>query len=129
MKTFEECCEYLGIHTDLPKCYVREKQIQAAYKLSVCMMAWNRQDGLEPDESANYNQKDVGYTPLFNYKNGRLLSSGHAYTGSYAGFVNAIAYYAAANTLVYFGLRLSLKTRGRAVEFGEAFIETFNELI
>ena len=56
MKTFEQCCEYLGIPTDLPKCYVREKQIQAAYKLSVCMMAWNKQDGFEPDETANFNQ-------------------------------------------------------------------------
>ena len=129
MKTFEECCEYLGIPTDLPKCYVKEKQIQAAYKLSVCMMAWNKVDGFVPDEMANYYQEKVGYTPYFILKDGKLLSSGYAIFGSYAGFVYAHAYYSAANTNAYIGLRLCLGTRKRAIEFGEAFIETFNELI
>ena len=129
MKTFEECCEYLGIPTDLPKCYVREKQIQAAYKLSVCMMAWNRQDGFEPNEKSVYYQEKTGYTPHFRYKNGSLLSSGNAYDGSLAGLVSAYAYPIASFTPALFGLRLPLKTRGRAVAFGKVFIETFNELI
>ena len=129
MKTFEECCEYLGIPTDLPKCYVKEKQIQAAYKLSVCMMAWNKVDGFVPDEMANYYQEKVGYTPYFILKDGKLLSSGNANNGSIAGIVNANALHSAAIPYANLGLRLCLGTRKRAIEFGEAFIETFNELI
>ena len=129
MKTFEECCKYLGIPIDLPKCYVREKQIQASYKLSVCMKAWNKQDGFNPDETASYYQEGVGYTPHFNYKDGRLLSSGSANYGSYAGIVHAYARHAATSTYEHFGLRLCLGTRNRAVEFSETFIDIFNELI
>ena len=129
MKTFEQCCEYLGVPTNLPKCYVRERQHQAAYKLSVCMTAWNKVDGFEPDEKANYYQERVGYTPYFILRDGKLLSSGYANNGSNAGLVTALAYYAAAYTLANFGLRLCFITRDRAVEFGETFIETFNELI
>lgn len=129
MKTFEECCEYLGIPTDLPKCYVRERQLQAAYKLSVCMKTWNKQDGFEPDEKAVYYQEGAGYTPHFNFKDGRLLSSGHAYYGSTAGLVYAHAYYAAAYTAAAVGLRLCFKSQDRSVEFGKTFIDIFNELI
>ena len=127
--TFESCCEYLGIPTDLPKCYVKEKQIKAAYKLSVCMKAWNKQDSFEPDEKSSWKENDVGYTPYFILRDGKLLSSGNAYNGSTAGLVIAYAYYAASYTSAYFGLRLCFKTQERAVEFGEVFIETFNELI
>ena len=129
MKTFEQCCEYLGIPTDLPKCYVREKQIQAAYKLSVCMMAWNKQDGFEPDETANFNQAGAGYTPYFLLIKGRLLSSGNASYGTYAGIIHASAFYAAAYTSAHLGLRLSFITKERAISFGETFIDIFNELI
>ena len=129
MKTFEECCEYLGIPTDLPKCYVREKQIKAAYKLSVCMEAWNKIDHFEPDETALYGKIKEGYAPHFLFKDGKLLSSGTASYGSPAGFVIAIAYNAAAYTNALIGLRLCFKTRKRAIEFGETFIEIFNELI
>ena len=129
MKTFEECCEYLGIPTDLPKCYVREKQFQAAYKLSVCMMAWNKMDEFKPDEMASYYQKGNGYIPHFCFKKGRLLSSGFAYNGSHAGLVAVNANDSAAATNAYIGLRLGFKTTYRAVEVGEVFIEIFNELI
>ena len=129
MKTFEECCEYLGISEELPKCQIDEKKLQAAYKLRVCMMAWNKQDKFEPDETASYYQKDVGYTPHFHHKDGKLLSSGLAFSGSSAGIVLASAFSAASFTYAYFGLRLSFETQKRAVEFGEVFIETFNELI
>ena len=124
--TFEECCEYLGISTELPKCQIRERQIQAAYKLSVCMKAWNRQDGFEPDETGGYYQKDVGYTPHFHHKDGRLLSSGNAVNGSSAGIIHA---FTNAYTNASVGLRLCFKTRDRAMDFGITFIETFNELI
>ena len=129
MKTFEQCCDYLGISTELPVCQVDERQIQAVYKLRVCMRAWNKQDGFEPDEKANYYQERVGYTPYFLLRDGKLLSSGSAYTGSYAGIVYAYANTAAAYTYANFGLRLCFITRERAVAFGKIFIETFNELI
>ena len=138
---FLESCEMLGLNPDelmlsptlsdnIPESVrKRIKQLNAATKLSVCMMAWNKQDGFEPDETANYYQEEAGYTPYFNFKNDMLLSSGSANTGSFAGIVNAYATYAASITIANFGLRLCLKTRDRAVEFGEVFIETFNELI
>ena len=127
--TFEECCNYLGISEKLPKCQIDEKKLQSAYKLRVCMKAWNKQDGFEPDEKATYLQENVGYAPYFFLKNGKLLSSGNAYYGSLAGLVFAHAYYAAAITIASFGLRLCLSTEQRAVEFSEKFIEVFNELI
>ena len=129
MKTFEQCCEYLGIPTDLPKCYVKEKQIKAAYKLSVCMMAWNKLDGFEPDETALYGKRKEGYAPHFLFKDGKLLSSGFANNGSSAGIVYASATHAAANSIAHIGLRISFETQKRAVEFGETFIDIFNELI
>lgn len=129
LNTFYQCCRYLDISIDLPECQIDKKQIQAAYKLRVCMKAWNKIDGFKPDETANYYQKNNGYTPHFYFKNGRLLSSGYAISGSFAGIVIALAYNAAAYTLANFGLRLCFMTRERAVEFGKVFIEIFNELI
>ena len=129
MRTFESCCEYLGISTELPKCQIDEKKLQAAYKLRVCMAAWNKQDEFEPDEKATWKESNVGYTPYFMLKSGGLLSSGAAYNGSTAGFVSAHASNAAATSIANFGLRLCLKTHDRAIEFGEVFIETYNELI
>ena len=128
MKTFEECCEYLGISEELPKCQIDEKKLQAAYKLRVCMKAWNKLDGFEPDETALYGKRKEGYTPHFLFKDGKLLSSGNAITGSHAGIANANATTSAAYASAL-GLRLCLGTRNRAIEFGEVFIETFNELI
>ena len=129
MKTFKECCNYLGISEELPKCQIDEKKLQAAYKLRVCMMAWNKQDEFEPDEKASWKENNVGYTPYFLLRDGKLLSSGNAASGSIAGIVTASALLSAAATSTHFGLRLCFITRIRAVEFGETFVETFNELI
>lgn len=129
MNTFEQCCEYLGISTDLPKCHIDEKKFQAVYKLRVCVNAWNKIDEFEPDETANYYQDGVGYTPYFHLRDGRLLSSGIANYGSSAGIVHAYAFNAAASAYAHLGLRLCLKTQERAVEFSETFIDIFNELI
>ena len=138
---FLESCEMLGLNPDelmlsptlsdnTPESVrKRIKQLNAATKLSVCMMAWNKQDGFEPNEKSVYYQEKTGYTPHFRHKNGSLLSSGYANYGSLAGIVPAYAHTAAEYTYAHFGLRLCLKTQERAVEFSEAFIETFNELI
>ena len=129
MKTFESCCEYLGISEELPKCQIRERQHQAAYKLSVCMTAWNKQDKFELDEKASWKENNVGYTPYFKLRDGKLLSSGLAYYGSVAGVVFANATNAASYPYATLGLRLCLGTRERAIEFGKTFIDIFNELI
>ena len=129
LDNFKSCCDYLGIDNTLPVCQIDERRIQAAYKLRVCMKAWNKIDGFEPDEKASYYQEKVGYTPYFLLRDGKLLLSGLANIGSNAGLVYAYALYSAANTSAYFGLRLCFITRDRAIEFGETFIETFNELI
>ena len=129
LDNFKSCCDYLGIDNTLPVCQIDGRKIQAAYKLRVCVAAWNRQDGFEPDETASYYQKDVGYTPHFHHKDGKLLSSGLASIGSNAGIVHASVTYAAAFTYANVGLRLCLSTPKRAVEFGKTFIETFNELV
>ena len=138
---FLESCELLGLNPDelmlsptlsdnTPDSVKnRIRQLNAATKLSVCMNAWNKQDGFKPNETANYYQNNTGYTPHFYFKNGRLLSSGSAYSGSIAGLVFASAHSSAASTSAHFGLRLCLKTQDRAIEFGEVFIEIFNELV
>lgn len=138
---FLECCEMLGLNPDElmlsptlsdntpDSVRKRIKQLNAATKLSVCMMAWNKQDGFEPDEKANWKDDNVGYTPRFDFKNGRLLSSDTATHGSYVGIVTTYSLTSAAKPYATIGLRLCFITPNRAVEFGEVFIETFNELV
>ena len=138
---FLESCEMLGLNPDElmlsptlsdntpDSVRNRIRQLNTATKLSVCMAAWNRIDGFEPDEKASYYQEKVGYTPYFLLRDDRLLSSGNAIYGSFAGIVIASATTAAANSIATIGLRLCLVSRKRAIEFGETFIETFNELI
>lgn len=128
LDNFKTCCDYLGIDNTLPVCQIDERQIQAAYKLRVCMKAWNRQDGFKPDEKAEWYAKNVGYTPHLLFRDGILLSSDDAYTGSSTGLVSAYAY-ETANANALLGLRLCLSSEKRAVEFSETFIDIFNELI
>ena len=116
---FLESCEMLGLNPDElmlsptlsdntpDSVRNRIRQLNTATKLSVCMAAWNRIDGFEPDEKASYYQEKVGYTPYFLLRDGKLLSSGSAYHGSPAGIVLAYANYAASYTSAYLGLRQS----------------------
>lgn len=129
MKTFESCCEYLGISTELPKCQIRERQHQAAYKLSVCMAAWNKQDGFNPDETSFNNQKNEGYAPFFYLEHNGFLSLGYATASSYVGLVSIYKNYTNIVSHACMGLRFSFITRERTYEFGKAFIDIFNELI
>jgi len=125
LDNFKTCCDYLGIDNTLPVCQIDERKIQAAYKLRVCMKAWNRQDGFVPDEIADWKSDNVGFTPHFCLKKGKLLSSGLAFNDSTAGIIAAYANLSDTSTLAYFGLRLCFKTQERAVEFSETFIEIF----
>lgn len=138
---FLESCEMLGLNPDelmlsptlsdnTPDSVRKKiKQLNAATKLSVCMMAWNKIDGFVPDETAKYRGNKVGYTPYLCFNDGRLSSSGYASFGANAGIVRAAFNYEHDNVIASFGLRLSLSSRERAKEFGEVFIEIFNELI
>ena len=138
---FLESCEMLGLNPDElmlsptlsdntpDSVRNRIRQLNAVTKLSICMTGWNKVDGFEPDETALYGKRKEGYAPHFLFKDGKLLSSGTALYGSSAGIVYAYADYAAAATPAYFGLRISFETQKRAIEFGEVFIEIFNELV
>ena len=138
---FLESCEMLGLNPDElmlsptlsdntpDSVRNRIKQLNSVTKLSICMAAWNKIDEFEPDETANYYQEGVGYTPYFHLRDGRLLSSGGANYGSSAGIVHAYAFNASASAYAHLGLRLPLSSRERAKEFGKVFIEIFNELI
>ena len=138
---FLESCEMLGLNPDElmlsptlsdntpDSVRNRIKQLNSVTKLSICMAAWNKIDEFEPDEKASYYQEKVGYTPYFLLRDGNLLSSGSASNGSLAGLDIANAYHSAAYTFGYLGLRVCFITRNRAIEFGETFIETFNELL
>ena len=61
LDNFKTCCDYLGIDNTLPVCQIDEREIQAAYKLRVCMKAWNKQDKFEPDEKANLYKEKVAF--------------------------------------------------------------------
>lgn len=128
LETFEECCKYLGISKELPKCQIRERQHQTAYKLSVCMHAWNKHDKFEPDEKAVHSQKNAGYTPFFSLIDD-VLSCKYAHYGLPSGLVYVYSNYAAEPAYANFGLRFCLVSIERAILFGQTFIQIYNELI
>ena len=129
MSTFELCCQYLGISTELPKCEVDQKQFQAAYKLRVCMKAWNKQDGFEPDERANCLQTQGGYAPYLYIDEGKVQPAHFASSGAVSGVIRINADPGGAFSTSNFGIRIVLSTEKQAVAFSRVFIETFNELI
>lgn len=61
LHTFEACCKFLGISTDLPDVSRISKKhggyIQASYMLAIINEAWNKVDQFTPDYS-NFNQKN-----------------------------------------------------------------------
>ena len=142
---FLESCEMLGLNPDElmlrptlsdntpDSVRNRIRQLNAVTKLSICMMAWNKQDSFEPDETANYYQEGVGYTPQFYIADGKLLLSYDSVnSGASVGIVYAKGFYSDEYIITpeaNLGLRLPLSSRERAVEFGKTFIEIFNELI
>jgi len=125
LDNFKTCCDYLGIDNTLPVCQIDERRIQAAYKLRVCMKAWNKQDGFEPDEKANSNDDNVGFVPWYSLDNESLLTNVCGLMGSTSGLFPVYKGFQTVN----YGLRISLSTEDRAFEFGEVFIDIFNELI
>ena len=90
------------------------KAIIAFNRLCTIAQAWNKEDDFTPDFS-NRNQEK--WFPWF------------VYSDDAAGFVYADTYYAATSATAYFGSRLCFKTSARARQFGEQFIDLWNQVL
>lgn len=90
------------------------KAIIAFNRLCTIAQAWNKEDDFTPDFS-NRNQEK--WFPWF------------VYSDDAAGFVYASTYYTASSASAYFGSRLCFKTSARARQFGEQFIDLWNQVL
>lgn len=90
------------------------KALAALNKLFTIAEAWNKADDFVPDFS---NSNQYKYFPWFVYDNGA------------AGFVSAATYNTATNTYAAIGSRLCFKTPERARQFGEQFIDLWNDVL
>ena len=92
------------------------RKINAYAKLITIATAWNKIDGFVPDWEYTNQYK---YFPWFEYSRDA------------AGFVFADADYMStyADADAHFGSRLCFKTRERAKQFGEQFIDLWNDLL
>jgi hypothetical protein len=90
------------------------KALIALNELFTIAQAWNKEDEFEPDFS---NSNQYKYFPWFVYDNGA------------AGFVSAYTYHTAAYTYATLGSRLCFKTPERARQFGEQFIDLWNDVL
>ena len=90
------------------------KAIIAFNRLCTIAQAWNKEDDFTPDFS-NRNQEK--WFPWF------------VYSDDAAGFVFAATYNTATHANAYFGSRLCFKTSARARQFGEQFIDLWNQVL
>ena len=90
------------------------KALIALNELFTIAQAWNKEDEFEPDFS---NSNQYKYFPWFVYDNGA------------AGFVSANANSAATYASALIGSRLCFKTPERARQFGEQFIDLWNDVL
>lgn len=90
------------------------KAIIAFNRLCTIAQAWNKEDDFTPDFS-NRNQEK--WFPWF------------VYSDDAAGFVFAHAHAAATSARAFFGSRLCFKTSARARQFGEQFIDLWNQVL
>ena len=113
LQTFEACCKFLGISTDLPDVskipQKHGKYIQASYMLAIINEAWNKVDQFTPDYS-NYNQRK--WYAYFFYKGSAFAFGASYYHCSYAASGG--------------GSRLCFKSEERAAQFGKQFIDLHN---
>ncbi len=116
LHTFEACCKFLGISTDLPDVSRISKKhggyIQASYMLAIINEAWNKVDQFTPDYS-NFNQKK--WYAYFNYKGSAFAfyESGYSYSFADSGS----------------GSRLCFKSEEHAAQFGKQFIDLHNTVL
>ncbi|UWH95554.1 MAG: hypothetical protein [Bacteriophage sp.] len=90
------------------------KAIIAFNRLCTIAQAWNKEDDFTPDFS-NRNQEK--WFPWF------------VYSDDAAGFVSANTSYTASYAAASFGSRLCFKTSARARQFGEQFIDLWNQVL
>lgn len=90
------------------------KAIIAFNRLCTIAQAWNKEDDFTPDFS-NRNQEK--WFPWF------------VYSDDAAGFVSALTIYTASYASARIGSRLCFKTSARARQFGEQFIDLWNQVL
>lgn len=90
------------------------KALVALNELFTIAQAWNKEDNFTPDFS---NRNQTKWFPWFVYSNDA------------AGFVSAYTSYPAAIAYAAFGSRLCFKTSDRARQFGEQFIDLWNDVL
>lgn len=114
--SFEAALEYLGRKNEVCMCGIPEKHgkaMVAMYKLITIAEAWNKADKFVPDFD---NTDQYKWFPWFRKQ------------GS-AGFVSAATYYSATRTVANIGSRLCFSTSERARQFGEQFIDLWNDFL
>ncbi len=90
------------------------KALVALNELFTIAQAWNKEDNFTPDFS---NRNQTKWFPWFVYSNAN------------AGFVCARTFNTATFASAYFGSRLCFKTSDRARQFGEQFIDLWNDVL
>lgn len=90
------------------------KALVALNELFTIAQAWNKEDNFTPDFS---NRNQTKWFPWFVYSNAN------------AGFVYATTHYAASYASAAIGSRLCFKTSDRARQFGEQFIDLWNDVL
>lgn len=89
------------------------KALVALNKLFTIAEAWNKADGFVPDFADRGQWK---YFPWFKYDD------------KTAGFVYAYTHYTASYAYAYFGSRLCFISESRAKEFGEKYVDLYNDV-
>lgn len=90
------------------------KALIALNELFTIAQAWNKEDDFTPDFS---NRNQTKWFPWFEYSD------------KAAGFVFATSDLTASTAYAYFGSRLCFKTSARARQFGEQFIDLWNDFL
>lgn len=90
------------------------KALVALNKLFTIAQAWNKEDDFKPDFS---NRNQTKWFPWF------------VYSDNAAGFVCAYTYNTATSAHANIGSRLCFKTSARARQFGEQFIDLWNDVL
>ena len=109
ISSYEEATDYLGEDAKNHR-----NAMCALGELIVIAEAWNKQDGFVPDFS---NDDQYKYFPWF------------IYNDKAASFVYAYAYYTTMYTNANFGSLFCFKSSERAEQFGEQFIELWNDFL
>lgn len=90
------------------------KALVALNELFTIAQAWNKEDGFTPDFS---DRNQTKWFPWFEYSD------------KAAGFVYALTFYTATYAYADVGSRLCFKTPARARQFGEQFIDLWNDFL